>query len=71
VCSGVHILSALEDDYVEFGAGQTVLETIKLLNIGDIVSFAELSGNIIHTATVFYIIDKSIAISLHQIELLS
>jgi hypothetical protein len=56
VCSGVHILMALEDDYVEFGAGQTVLETIQLLNIGDIVSFAELSGNIIHTATVFYII---------------
>ncbi len=56
VCSGVHILFALEDDYVEFGAGQTVLETIQLLNIGEIVSFEDLSGNILHTAKVFYII---------------
>ncbi len=35
--------------------GQTVLETIQLLNFGDIVSFEELSGNIIHTAKVSYI----------------
>jgi hypothetical protein len=52
VCSGVHILMALQDDYVEFVAGQTVLETIQLLNIGEIVSFEDLSGNIIHTAKV-------------------
>jgi hypothetical protein len=55
VCSGVHILMALEDDYVEFGAWETVLETIQLLNFGDIVSFEDLSGNIIHTAKVSYI----------------
>jgi hypothetical protein len=46
---------ALEDDYVEFGAWETVLETIQLLNFGDIVSFEDLSGNIIHTAKVSYI----------------
>jgi hypothetical protein len=55
VCSGESILRALIDDYVEIGAGQTVSETIQLLKSGDIVSFAELSGRIMHTAKVFCI----------------
>jgi hypothetical protein len=46
---------ALEDDYVDIGAGQLASDTIQLLKIGDIVSFAELSGRIIHTAKVFCI----------------
>jgi hypothetical protein len=55
VCSDADILRALEDDYVEIGAGQSASDTIQLLKIGDIVSFAELSGKIIHTAKVFII----------------
>ncbi len=60
VCSGVHILMALEDDYVEIGAWETELDVIPPLKVGDIISFAELSGIILHTAIVFHIrIDPS------------
>ena len=52
VISGVHILFALQDDYVEFGARQTVLGAMQLLKVGDIVSFEELSGKIVHSAIV-------------------
>ncbi len=55
VCSDADILRALEDDYVEIVAWQSASDTIQLLKIGDIVSFAELSGKIIHTAQVFII----------------
>ncbi len=52
---GDDILFALEDECYEIGACQTPFETIQLLNVGDIVYFAELSGKIIHTAKVFRI----------------
>ena len=55
VGSGVDILFALEDECYEIGACQTPFEIIQLLKVGDIVSFAELSGKIIHTAKVFCI----------------
>ncbi len=52
---GEAILCALEDDCYEIGAGQTPLGAIQGLKAGDIVSFAELSGKIMHTAKVFCI----------------
>ena len=52
VFSGLDILKALEDDCVEIGAGQTLMAVMKLLNVGDIISFTNLQGNIIHTALV-------------------
>ena len=55
VGSGVDVLFALEDDCYEIGADQIPVETIQLLKVGDIVSFAELSGKILHTAKVFCI----------------
>ena len=53
VCSGRSILRALQDDYVEIVAVQTALDELQGLKVGDIVSFADLSGKIIHTAKVF------------------
>jgi hypothetical protein len=55
VLSGKDILEALEDDYVEIGAGQTPSNIMKLLIAGDIVSFSNLEHGIIHTAVVIYV----------------
>jgi hypothetical protein len=53
VISAKSIFFALEDECYEIGSGQRSVSAIQLLKIGDIVSFAELSGRIMHTAKVF------------------
>jgi hypothetical protein len=55
VFSGKDIFFALEDECYEIGAGQRSAGAIQVLKVGDIVSFAELSGRIMHTAKVFCI----------------
>ena len=55
VTSAKSIFFALEDECYEIGSGQRSVSAIQLLKIGDIVSFAELSGRIMHTAKVFCI----------------
>ncbi len=55
VTSAKSIFFALEDECDEIGSGQRSVSAIQLLKIGDIVSFAELSGRIMHTAKVFCI----------------
>ncbi|MCK5819681.1 MAG: hypothetical protein KAH18_10660 [Psychromonas sp.] len=52
VCSYSHILTALEDECVEICAGQTTANAIKEVINGDIVSFSDLIGNIMHSALV-------------------
>lgn len=52
VCSYSHILTALEDDCVEIGAGQTLENAIKQVIPGDIVSFTDLRGDIVHSSLV-------------------
>ncbi len=52
VCSGADILMVLEDDYVEIVTGQTALDPLQLLKVGDIISFSDFFGGIIHSAIV-------------------
>ncbi|MCK5819026.1 MAG: hypothetical protein KAH18_07175 [Psychromonas sp.] len=52
VCSGWNALKALEDDYIEIGAEQSLTDAIKQVACGDIVSFSDRLGKVEHSALV-------------------
>lgn len=52
VCSGRNATKALEDDYIEIGAEQSLADAIKQVTCGDIVSFSDWYGRVNHSSLV-------------------